>query len=231
MPMVQYWKFKESVDAIVTLNKEGSVVMRMNGETEDFPGFPRGSLLFGQFSKLKHEIKNRIFNDSWKLLEEGKDPILHIKKELESILDFAETMKYDMVPPGKMCKSVKEIYRAWTKVSPETSKLRDLVTFVLQEDDGYRFRLQWAAGYFRWWAKPLVSFARGLAMLERGEVINDMKERQRLFKRVLMAYAEHSKTFESFFREVDWKKVRLGKADLYHFRGKYFKVDLELFDY
>src|SRR3990167_11556582 len=72
LPMVRFWKFKESVAAKLTKNKDGALVMMMEGEDEVFPGFPRGHLLFASLSKLKHEIKNQMFNEAWRLLEEGK---------------------------------------------------------------------------------------------------------------------------------------------------------------
>ena len=71
-------------------------------------------------------------------------------------------------------------------------------------------------------------------MLEHGEVIGDMKERQRLLKRILELMLEDEETQKKFialFREINWNKVKLTKADKYHFRGKYFKVDLDLLDY
>jgi hypothetical protein len=37
--------------------------------------------------------------------------------------------------------------------------------------------------------------------------------------------------FIKLCREVDWSKVKLTKADAYHFRGKYFKVDFDLLEY
>ena len=37
--------------------------------------------------------------------------------------------------------------------------------------------------------------------------------------------------FLKFCKEVDWDKVKLSEADKYHFRGKYFRVDLDLFEY
>lgn len=242
MPMIQYWKYKESVDAKVMRGKDGSLIMRMAGEKEDFPGFPRGHLLFGKLSKLKHEIKNRIFNHAWQKLEEKtpeKEVAEEIARTLKDLYALAEETKYDRIPPEKMCAPVREIYRAWTKVSPQTKELRDMLVFILQEDDGYRFRVQWLAAYFnpngwlfRLLRKDIIAqFAKALTMLERGEVVGDMKAKERLLKRVLMAYVKHSPSFIAFCKEVDWKKVALSKADKFHFRGKYFKVDLDLFDY
>ena len=70
MEMVQYWKTKESVAAKIIKTKDG-IQMKMEGEKHPFPTFPRGHILLagnGEYSKLsvlKHQIKNKIFNDSW----------------------------------------------------------------------------------------------------------------------------------------------------------------------
>jgi len=49
MEMVKYWKTQSSVQAKVT-EKDGVTIMIMEGEKYDFPGFPRGHLLFGKLS-------------------------------------------------------------------------------------------------------------------------------------------------------------------------------------
>jgi len=71
MPMVKYWKHKDKCSAKITTAEDGSIIMKMEGEDYPFPTFPRGHLLFGYLSKLKHEIKNQIFNNAWGLLEKG----------------------------------------------------------------------------------------------------------------------------------------------------------------
>ena len=239
MEMVKYWKTQSSVQAKVT-EKDGVTIMIMEGEKYDFPGFPRGHLLFGKLSKLKHEIKNQIFNKSWAKLEDGisdKDIITEIKKTLSQTYNLMEESRYDMVPREKMAPAVREIHRAWSKISPH-SKLRDLITFILQEDDSYRFRFQWIVTYLRpwmfWFINPISLFEKSLIMLEHAEVIGDMKERIRLFRRIVLLLLKNEqikKEFTKLFREINWKKVKLTKADKYFFRGKYFKVDMDLFDY
>ena len=107
MKMVRYWQTDEAIAAIITTNKDGATVMKMGEgdkrETYDFPGFPRGYLLFGNYkgrgygalSVLKHEIKNQIFNESWKELEEGKDRqevINGIKDRLQSIFEITKDL-------------------------------------------------------------------------------------------------------------------------------------------
>lgn len=239
MPMVQYWKFKESVAAKITKAKDGSQIMILEGEKYPLTTYPRGHLLFGKLSKLKHEIK-QVFNESWAKLEEGKpreEVIADIKKKLfEEIPKYYEPMKYDMLPPQTMCPAVREIYRAWTKVSPETGVLRDYLCLILQEDDSYRYRVSWLVKFFGLFIKynPVKKFRFALEMLEYAEVIMDMKERIRLLRRILLLTLEDDsirKKFEMLFKEIDWKKVKLTKGDKYHFRGKYFRVDYPEIEY
>lgn len=247
MPMVRYWKFKNSVEAKVTTNEDGAYVMEMEGEDQPFPGFPRGYLLFGKLSKLKHEIKNQIFNETWRKLDE-KVPYEIIFKELNPIFDriieLAEVTKYDQVPPTKMFKPVREVHRAWTKIAPgeRSLKMRDILTFILQEDDGYRFRVQWMAEHFNpnnWYMRlcgkdVTKQLETALVWVERAEIIGDMKDKIKLLRRVLLIITKDKRLrelFLAFCKEVDWKKLYLSEADKYHFRGKYFRVDLDLFEY
>lgn len=234
MPMVKYWKTGEAVQAkITTLN--GAQVMWLEGEDYPFPGFPRGWLLYSTLSKLKHEIKNQIFNESWKLLEEGatdEEVATHVRAKLYNIYALFKPMRIDMIPPEKMAPPVREFYRAWSKVAPR-SILKDIVTMIIQEDDAYRWRLQWIVSYFGF-GTPAQRFIRGLQWLEHAEVIGDMKERIRLVRRIvgtLLKDKENARIFNQFFREIDWKKMKMTEADKYYFRAKYFKVDLDWFDY
>ena len=240
MPMVRYWKRAGAVQAKV-VNRNGVTSMVMDGEDEVFPGFPRGYLLFGKLSKLKHEIKNQVFNESWAALEDGvsdKEVARRVRKTLdENILPLLEDTKYDRVPPEKMAVPVREIHRAWKKIAPD-STLCDAVCFIIQEDDSYRFRFQWMVQFMATWSfffrDPVPLFDRALDWLEHGEVIGDMKERVRLFRRIMVVLLRDPKNrafFTALFREIDWKKVRLGRAEKYFFRGKYFKVDLDKFEY
>lgn len=244
--MVSYWKTKDSVMAKVTLAKEGHNVMWMEGEKYPFPGFPRGVLLYGGLSKLKHNVKNLVFNDIWAMLENRRgitSCVKHLKEvALPQIFEILESQKYDMVPPHKMVPVVKEIWRALTIVeekmgSERIKKCKEVLTFVLQEDDAYRFRFQWAMKFMRYkfFRRNYVKlFDFALSMLEHGEMVGDMKERQRLFRRGMMTLLKdpHIKEcFDMFMKEVDWKKLRLTKADKYFFRAKYFKVDYPEYKY
>lgn len=241
--MVKYWKHGEAVAAKVTQSEEGHLIMIMEGEKYPFPSFPRGHLLikgaggeFPDFSKLKHEIKNQIFNESWYALERGEDRkeiIKRIKSKLfNEITEIADKLKYDMLPPSSMTPAVREIHRAWTKVAPEsTYPIRDYLCLVLHEDDAYRFRVQYLVKWFDWTLKvfsPIYMFGKALAMLEHAEVIGDMRERMRLLRRILLLALEDPKIrelFIKFIKEVDWKKVALTKGDKYHLRAKYFRPD------
>jgi len=240
MPMVKYWKFKDMVEAKIVTDDDGSQIMIMDGEKYPIRGFPRGHLLYGKLSKLKHEIKNQVFNESWRKLEEGiseEEVIKDIKNTLfGSIAEIANELKYDMMPQKSMSPAVREIHRAWTKVSPETALLRDYLCLILQEDDAYKFRVQWLVPWLSWFVKvhPVSHFKYALEILEHGEVIGDMKERIRLLRRILLLVLKDKKIREKFvalFKEINWKKVKLTEGDKYHFRGKYFKTDLDVLDY
>ena len=248
--MVKYWKFKESIPAKVTENKNGSLVMVMEGEDEVFPGFPRGHLLFGSLSKIKHEIKNQVFNESWRFLEEGatnEEVAYYIKKTFGSLSVLIETGRYDMAPPNKMVTPVRELWRAFTVLeekykSNNIKVIKEAMTYILHEDDAYRFRLQWIIQIFNpsaWWFKllfrnPIKDFEIALNELEHAEIIGDMKDKIKLLRRILMVFLKDEKIsqlFREFCKEVDWNKLKLSKADKYFFRGKYFKVDHDKFEY
>lgn len=258
MPMVQYWKKDHGVVAAkVIKNKDGALVMKMEGEKEVFPGFPRGHLLFGTLSKLKHEIKNQIFNESWEKLEDGislKEIINDVKVKIVNGLPITDdktipvgklgdpVMDYcvnDMVPPEKMIPAAREVWRALSVIEeyePKIHWLKLALTYILQEDDAYRFRFQWLVPILCQWfnTDPIKSLELALTELENAEIVGDMKARIRLLRRVVMALMEDEKIrqlFLDFYHEVDWKKVRLTNADKYHFRGKWFRVDWMLFAY
>ena len=245
MPMVRYWKTSDHTLAKLT-EVDGATVMVLEGEDHPIYGFPRGHLLVpdgvkhGPFSILKHEIKNQIFNESWWKLEKGlsrEQVIQEAKQAINQVLEYAKPLEYDFMPPSKMCPSVREIHRAWTKITdnPKALKLRDILCLILQADDGYRYRVQWLAGWFpfiKWF--PIRAIDKGLQMVEHAEVVGDMKGRIRLLRRVVLLLLEDPKIrdmYKAFFKEVNWRKVRLSAGDKYHFRGKYFKVDMDVIEY
>lgn len=167
--MVKYFLTQDSARAKVLQDKDGALKMEIEGEKYLFPGFPRGPVLTGPLAKLKHKVKNMVFNQ--------------VFAELETM---AKDMNADMVPEEKMVPAVRELHRVLQELENaevvddmkgRIRLIRKVVCFFLQEDDAYRFRYQW--------------------VMER----------------------------------LDMKKVKLSKADKYYFRGKYFKVDHDKFDY
>lgn len=163
--MVQYWKTKDSAKAKVVHDTDGSVKMQIQGEKYLYPGFPRGHILEGSLAKLKHKVKNAMFN--------------------EALAEIQGAMP-DMMPPEKMVPAVRELWRVMTDLENaevvddmkgRIKLIKKVICFFLQEDDAYRFRFQW--------------------VIER----------------------------------MNMKQVKLTKADKYYFRGKYFKVDHDKFDY
>lgn len=238
MPMVKYWRKTDHVSAKVTTAKDGSIVMHMQGEDEVFPGWPRGHVLYGKLSKLKHEVKNQVFNEPYALLQKGyaKEAIALIKKNLTGGLDeYLEACRYDMLPPEKMSPPVRELWRTFTKLEAKEPKLKfikEYLCLLTQEDDSYRWRLQWMVSLF-WWVRS-ADLPLALTELENAEVVGDMKGFVRLWKQVILMALTDPKIndlFQQFCKEINWKKLKLSRADKYHMRAKYFKCDWLLFEY
>lgn len=235
--MVSWWMHKEAVQAKVTQDKDGSYIMWMDGEKYPFPGYPRGHLLYGTLSKLKHEIKNQIFNENWWRLERNEPVDVHTA--CQNIYELAELSKYDMLPYPKMCPAVKEMYKG---VSHPV--WRDVVSFIAQEDDAYRWRMMfffmfvdpktpykrlrtWWNGWTREEALKKYS-AEAFDLLENCEIIGDMKERMRLIKRIMLELMEKPyfmTPYMNMIYSMNMKKVYPRKADLYFYRAKYVYVD------
>lgn len=76
---------------------------------------------------------------------------------------------------------------------------------------------------------------RAFDEMENAEVTGDMKGRIRLIKRVLTFFLQEDDAYrfrwQWLMEHLDMSKVKLSKADKYFFRGKYFKVDHDKFDY
>jgi len=258
---VQYWKTGDMARAKLVTLEDNSYAMYIEGEKYPLYGFPRGPVLYGPLARLKFKGKNLIFNEVWKLLEEGKtnaEVMAYIKNvALTELLRETMLSKYDMIPPEHLCPAVRELWRAMEVVQ---GRLRNRVaqdqfdlikrgfTFFLQEDDAYRFRFQWVAKYlnprtwyrklYRFFTRTTYSFSKEMnlvfSFLEDAEVTPDMKGRIKLIRRVLTALMEDKEfgnLIEQLIGELDWKKLYLSKSDLYFFRGKYFKVDAEVYDY
>lgn len=247
MDMVHYWKTKDHVEAKIT-TRDGATIMVLDGEKYPIWGFPRGHLLIpanephGPLSILKHQVKVQIFNEIWEKLEKKlpKDQIIKEGYEaLDRVIEYLEPLKYDLMPASTMCPSIREIHRAWTKVAPSerSLKVRDMLTLILQEDDGYRYRVSWMAIWFprlMWFRDPVKALDKGLAMVERAEVIGDMKRKIKLLRKVLGVLLEDPELkdkFMKFFKEVNWNKVRITEGERYHLRAKYFKCDLDVLEY
>lgn len=224
--MVKWWMTKEAVQAKVTQDKDGSYIMWMEGEKYPFPGYPRGHLLYGTLSKLKHVIKTQFFNENWWRLERNEG--LEVQKPLKTIYELAQNLRHDMLPVEKCAPAVREIHKNLSH-----PLWRDILTYIFQEDDAYRWRFQWLTRYLDK-KDPIGSFDRAMEMLEHAEVVDDMKERIRLIRRILLelwkdpVYASY---WIEFVQNVDLKKLKLTKADKYFFRAKFFKVDYPEYEY
>ena len=76
---------------------------------------------------------------------------------------------------------------------------------------------------------------RVMDILENMEVVDDMKGRMRLIKKVLTFFLQEDDAYrfraQYFLSHIDQKKVALSKADKYFARGKYWKTDYDHYDY
>lgn len=132
--MVQYWKKGDKARAKIVHDKDGQQKMMIEGEKYLFPGFPRGHLLLDMVSQLKHKIKTTAFNQAFAEMEK-----------------FEKDMKMNLTPPEKMSVAVREIWEVLERmeemeVTPDMKGrmrlLKNVLCFILQEDDAYRFRAQ-----------------------------------------------------------------------------------------
>ena len=224
--MVQWWKTKEAVQARVTEDKDGSYIMWMEGEKYPFAGYPRGHLIvnepgkYSPYSRLKHEIKNQIFNENWYKIASCQPVEIHAN----DIFQLAETLKYDMMPVHKCTPAVREVNRLLPN-----SPWKDIITCIFQEDDAYRMRFQYLVQFLDK-KDPIGSFDKAMKILENAEVVDDMKERINLIRVVLLKLwenPEYAKYWISLVKNMDFKKVKLTKADLYYLRAKFFKPDFK----
>lgn len=199
--------------------------MWMEGEKYPFPGYPRGHLIvnsehgYSNFSVLKHLIKTKIFNENWHRLERKEEIDL---SACDEVYKLAHDMRHDFMPTDKCAPAVREIAK-----NIKHPVWRSILQAIFQEDDAYRWRFQFM---FKFLDKKdiLGSLDYAFEMLEHAEVTGDMKERVRLVRRIVMNLAfdpKYSHFFTEFFENVDFEKCKLGKADLYYLRAKYFKAD------
>ena len=84
-------------------------------------------------------------------------------------------------------------------------------------------------------APAIREMARVFDKMENMEVVDDMKGRIKLIKKVLIFFLQEDDAYrfraQYFLSEIDQKKVALSKSDKYYARGKYWKTDYDKFDY
>lgn len=133
-PMVSYFKTSDKARARALRQEDGSYAMQIEGEKEIYPGYPRGHVLEGTFAKMKHEIKNLVFNQAFAKIEE-----------------MAKANATDMLPPERMVPAVRHIWETFEKLEdceivPDMKGrirlIKIVLTNLIQEDDAYRFRAQ-----------------------------------------------------------------------------------------
>lgn len=260
--MVEYWKWSDTARARIATAPDGSFQMEIKGEKYPLAGFPRGHVLTGSLARFKHKIKNLVFNDTWAMLEQNATAYgiaEHFRENvIPQLVEEIKKCKPDMLPPQRMAASVREVNRALETLEGKVAhpdnrfliaRMREGITFFLQEDDAYRFRLQWAAQYVWYWmlgrkllrligikTKPLPfqKLSKAFDLIKDAEVVPDMKARIELIQTVLKVMLQEpffKTVIEATIDEIRWRKMFLTKADKYYFRGKYFKVDHHKYDY
>ncbi len=129
--IVKYYKTKVMARARVVKVKDGGLQMEVEGEKYPLPGVPRGHIIFGSLEKLKETMKERIFH---------------------TIFEEVEKIYADMPPVENFCPFLQDLWRVATMLEDaeihEDMKLRirnmkKAFIFFMQEDDSYRFRVQW----------------------------------------------------------------------------------------
>lgn len=204
------------------------------------------------FNYAYYGIQEKGKNDVWEPLRLGKsqvEVIRHIKEvALPKVYEIVEDLKYDLLPPEKMFAGVRELWRAMEvlqKRHPESRHIEPLkktLCMVFLDDDAYIMRLKWIIQVFNpsaWWFKvffrnPIKDLDMALQELEVAEVMKDMKDRAILLRMgvtLLLSDKNIRNLFMELCKEVDWRKLELTSADLYHLRAKYFKADLIRFEY
>lgn len=113
--------------------KDGSVQMEIQGEKYPFPGHPRGHVLLGgTLQKMKEKLKKQIFH---------------------AIFEAVADSKADMFPKEQLCPFVKDVWRVFElleeaeitgDMKSQIRNMKKAFCFFMQEDDAWRFRVQWA---------------------------------------------------------------------------------------
>jgi hypothetical protein len=123
----------------------------------------------------------------------------------------------DMLPEEQLVVAVREMGRVFDlmiarepdyKMKDEWTKIKKGLLFFFEEDDAYRFRTQW--------------FIEKLDM--RKVRIADPGEKW-------FTPDDYRSRLQWFLMNLDIKKVKLSKADIYYFRGKWFRPDYPLREY
>src|SRR3990167_5772625 len=116
---VKYYKTQDAARAKVVHADDGSLQMQIEGEDMIFPGFPRGHVLTGPLAKVKHSLKNMVFNQVFEELE-------------KNVKDYGA----DMMPPEKMVPAVREFHRVLEELenAAVTDKCYAEGNFVLRKE-------------------------------------------------------------------------------------------------
>lgn len=84
-------------------------------------------------------------------------------------------------------------------------------------------------------APAVREMAKVLDHMVEMEVVEDMKERMRLLRNVIVFLAQEDDAYrirmQYFFSKMNQNKVKLDKSDLYYARGKYWKADFDYINY
>lgn len=113
------------------LNKDGEIILDIKGEKYPLAGHPRHHFMHGPLSPLKNKMKNLV---------------------IESIPKLLEKCISSQLPEEQWCVSVKaigKVFDKWIEAEDEPSmkylagQIKDAICMFLQEDDAYRFRVQW----------------------------------------------------------------------------------------
>lgn len=130
-------KLKESVKygeeggqqlARTVIAKDGSSELEIKGEKYRLRGVPRAHVLHGPMQPLKRYIKTFIVESLMKVLPHK-------------------------IPDEQLCEPVREIARVFDLVieaedefemKRQIGQMKDAVCMLMQEDDAWRFRVQWA---------------------------------------------------------------------------------------
>ena len=132
---VEYGDKFGKTEALPVINeKSGEAELHLRGEKYPLRGVPRHHFLHGPLVEFKRKMKNIV---------------------IETMTSQIEKMSEFKTPEEQWCPFVKELARVAdlfieAEDEPEMKRLakqfRDPICMFLQEDDAWRFRIQWAIG-------------------------------------------------------------------------------------